>query len=120
MHQPSGWQFVAHCPAGGKVIGYVCGRRAVDEGEILKIAVAVTDRRQGLASSLLERALHYLAEEGVANCYLEMRASNTPANNFYAKYGFVEIAVREKYYSDPQEDAVIMVKKIKHGGEGNR
>jgi ribosomal-protein-alanine N-acetyltransferase len=39
---------------------------------------------------------------------LEVRVSNSTAQNLYHKYGFREAGVRRRYYSDNQEDALIM------------
>ena len=39
---------------------------------------------------------------------LEVRVSNTAAQNLYSKYGFTEISVRRGYYTDNREDALIM------------
>ena len=37
-----------------------------------------------------------------------MRVSNYNAQNLYRKYGFREAGLRHRYYSDNQEDALIM------------
>ena len=39
---------------------------------------------------------------------LEVRASNTVAQNLYRKYTFKEMGVRRSYYSDNGEDALVM------------
>jgi ribosomal-protein-alanine N-acetyltransferase len=39
---------------------------------------------------------------------LEVRVSNTIAQNLYRKYGFREAGIRKRYYSDNHEDALIM------------
>jgi len=39
---------------------------------------------------------------------LEVRVSNYSAQNLYRKYGFHEAGLRHRYYSDNQEDALIM------------
>ncbi len=39
---------------------------------------------------------------------LEVRVSNSTAQNLYRKYGFREAGQRHRYYSDNQEDALIM------------
>ena len=44
---------------------------------------------------------------------LEVRQSNIAAQGLYRKYGFEEIGVRKRYYSDNNEDAVIMTKNLK-------
>ena len=39
---------------------------------------------------------------------LEVRVSNTVAQNLYKKYTFKEMGVRRRYYSDDGEDALVM------------
>ena len=39
---------------------------------------------------------------------LEVRVTNYGAQNLYRKYGFREAGLRHRYYSDNQEDALIM------------
>ena len=39
---------------------------------------------------------------------LEVRVSNTGAQNLYKKLGFREAGIRPRYYTDNNEDAVIM------------
>ena len=40
--------------------------------------------------------------------FLEVRESNQVAINFYKKNKFKEISVRKNYYSEPNENAIIM------------
>ena len=39
---------------------------------------------------------------------LEVRASNDDAQALYEKYGFARVGLRKRYYTDNNEDAVIM------------
>jgi [ribosomal protein S18]-alanine N-acetyltransferase len=39
---------------------------------------------------------------------LEVRVSNTVAQNLYTKYGFTQVGLRRAYYTDNKEDAYIM------------
>jgi ribosomal-protein-alanine N-acetyltransferase len=39
---------------------------------------------------------------------LEVRVSNSIAQNLYTKYGFNKVGVRRGYYTDNKEDAFIM------------
>ena len=47
---------------------------------------------------------------GTVSATLEVRRSNTPARQLYAKAGFVEAGVRPNYYTQPVEDALVLVK----------
>ncbi len=110
--QIGGWQFVAEADASGLVCGFVCGRSCIGEAELLKIAVALEYRRQGIAAHLVAHTLRYLAEQGVRRCFLELRASNLPALALYERFGFHRVGLRKNYYASPLEDAILMEKTV--------
>jgi ribosomal-protein-alanine N-acetyltransferase len=76
-----------------------------DELHINTLAVHVTMRRQGIATGLLR---HILATTGAKRATLEVRRSNQAALELYARLGFTTTAVRSRYYSQPEEDALIL------------
>ena len=83
----------------------------VDEIQVMNIATHPTHRRRGLAQALL---IHLLREEReVASLTLEVRKSNEAAQSLYEKMGFRKVGARSKYYSDNQEDAVLMTLTLK-------
>ena len=92
----------------GVVAGFLIGRSAADEFEILNMAVSRPHRRQGIGSKLLESALEDSRKAGTARVYLEVRASNEPAIALYKRHGFTECGRRVRYYRDPVEDAVLL------------
>lgn len=92
----------------GRVTAYIVTRVSGDEAEILRIAVTPGARRLGYGSDLLALALEKLAEQGVRQVYLEVRSSNTPARSFYEAHRFQVAGKRTNYYSNPDEDALIL------------
>jgi ribosomal-protein-alanine N-acetyltransferase len=88
----------------GTVAGFLIGRTAADEFEILNMAVSQARLRSGIGSNLLQFALEFSRIAGSARAYLEVRASNTPAIALYAHHGFTECGRRAQYYRDPVED----------------
>ena len=56
-----------------------------------------------------ERLVQYAANLGAQYMTLEVRRSNTMAQNLYKSMGFVELAVRKRYYEDNGEDALLLV-----------
>jgi ribosomal-protein-alanine N-acetyltransferase len=62
----------------------------------------------GVGERLLIAAIELAmdAEQEVAT--LEVRASNDGAQRLYDKYGFARLGLRKRYYTDNNEDAVIM------------
>jgi len=96
-----------------KVIGYVGGWIVVNELHITNLAVVKTHRGRGIANKLLERLFETAIEGGCEIAYLEVRVSNTPAQNLYNKLGFEVAYTRKGYYTKPVEDAIVMVKRLK-------
>ncbi len=78
------------------------------EGHIVTIAVRHEHRRQGIGELLLVAILETALEAGQDGVTLEYRISNQEARALYEKYGFSQVGVRSRYYSDNQEDAVLM------------
>ena len=95
---------------GGKVVGYVIYSDVQGDAELLRIAVDKSYRRQGIASILMTNMLEELAESGAERVSLEVRAHNISAVALYKKYGFVDIFIRQNYYHDPEDDALIFQK----------
>jgi len=78
------------------------------EGHIVTIAVRQDCRRQGLGELLLTAGLEAALEAQQEHVTLEYRTSNQAARALYEKYGFNQVGVRARYYTDSQEDAVLM------------
>jgi len=94
---------------GNEIIGYICANSVIDEGHILNIAVHPDMRRKGIAAVLLEKVIDELRRKGCKSLYLEVRASNISAIQFYENYGFISAGLRKNYYTSPKEDAVVMM-----------
>lgn len=117
LHAQGGQSFGLwyHHPDGEKHLsGYICFRVFLDEMHILRIAVAPSWRRQGIASLVLERSLRIAAEKEAKTALLEVRQSNTGALSLYTNFGFSEIGRRKGYYpeSGDGEDALVLLKQI--------
>ncbi len=97
---------------GEQVVAYAFLRRVADELHLLKIAVTPARRGQGIATRLLRRCFAISAKQGATSVHLEVRSSNTPAIELYLKLGFEVIGRRPKYYTDTQEDALLMMKNL--------
>lgn len=93
---------------GETLVGFAGFHRVVDEAHVTNIAVDPGWRGQRLGDRLLCGMLLLAREHGATRATLEVRARNTVARNLYARYGFVEAAVRKNYYADTGEDAQIL------------
>ncbi|MEA5144943.1 MAG: GNAT family N-acetyltransferase, partial [Candidatus Limiplasma sp.] len=66
-------------------------------------------RGQGIGKQLMLALMQYAANLGADYLTLEVRRSNTVAQALYKKLGFMELAVRKRYYEDNGEDALLLV-----------
>jgi ribosomal-protein-alanine N-acetyltransferase len=95
---------------GGQAVAYLLARVIAPEGEIYRIATAPFARRRGIAYRLLDYAVKCEKGRGLECLFLEVRSRNIPARNLYRAYGFKEVGERKNYYSNPTDDAVIMLR----------
>lgn len=103
--------FLAAVNGQGEICGYLAGSLIPPEGEICTLAVSPELRRRGIGRALLAAFLEKGAELGCDRFFLEVRAGNIPAIALYKSCGFIEYGRRKRYYRDPTEDAVLMVKE---------
>lgn len=97
---------------GNNIIALLSGYFAEGEGDITSVAVDENFRRMGLAQKLIAEFIKNLPEN-TENIFLEVRENNTPAINLYKKCGFEKLSLRKNFYSNPTENAIVMVKNVK-------
>ncbi len=96
----------------GAVVAFAIASVIVPQAELETIAVAAEAQRQGIARLLLTRLFAALKTFSVTEVTLEVRASNRSALAFYRSSGFSQTGLRPLYYADPQEDALIMGRRL--------
>ena len=84
----------------------------IDQAHINNLAVRPELRGRGLGTQLLESILVEARHLGATSLTLEVRRSNTAAQRLYSKAGFFEHSVRKNYYTQPVEDAIVLLRKI--------
>lgn len=92
----------------GQVVGYAGIWIILDEGHITNVAVHPNLRGQGIGRALMAELIKRAALLGADKITLEVRKSNLIARSLYDSLGFVEKGLRKRYYSDNNEDALIM------------
>ena len=80
----------------------------LDEAHIIAIAVRRPYLRQGIGQGLLVSVIDMASKLHTRVVTLEVRHSNVAAQQLYEKFGFRVVGRRPRYYSDNQEDAVLM------------
>lgn len=104
------WPMVAEFEK--KVVGYSNIYIVAGEVQIGNFAVAPGFRGRGVAKRIMSEIFDKAAENNCHNIFLEVRESNTPAMELYKSYGFVSSGKRKDYYTNPRENAIIMVKEL--------
>lgn len=93
---------------GPLIVGY-CGLMVVEEdGHITTLSVDPAWHHRGIGTVLLLDQARAAPALGVRHLTLEVRASNTPAQVLYRRFGFAPVGVRPNYYEETGEDAIIM------------
>ncbi|MBQ0139307.1 MAG: ribosomal protein S18-alanine N-acetyltransferase [Kurthia sp.] len=92
----------------GNIIGF-CGMWVVlDDSQITNVAVLPAGRGQGIGESLMRESIKLAKSMDVTIMSLEVRVTNHVAQNLYRKLGFQDGGIRKGYYTDNQEDALVM------------
>ncbi len=94
----------------------------IDEAHVTNIAVLRAYRGRKWGERLLRELMKTASDLGMQRMTLEVRVSNEVAQNLYRKLGFKPAGLRKGYYSDNQEDALIMWAELPERGsaQGSR
>ncbi|WP_105242943.1 ribosomal protein S18-alanine N-acetyltransferase [Streptococcus suis] len=88
---------------GQELVGFLAVQTVLDEMEILQIVVKADFQRLGIASLLMAAVMDWDGD-----IFLEVRESNSAAQDLYTRQHFTKIGKRKDYYRNPVEDAVLM------------
>jgi [ribosomal protein S18]-alanine N-acetyltransferase len=94
-----------------QLVGYLVCSRYDTIWHLMNVAVDDRLRRQGIATTLLER-LFEMADRPSEQYTLEVRTSNEDAIRLYERFGFRTAGRRRAYYHDNREDALIMWRTV--------
>ena len=99
----------------GDARGFVMGRAVAGEAEVLTLAVAPEQRRQGVARALMQGFAAQAQTAGAETAFLEVAADNHTAIALYLSLGYAEAGRRKRYFETPQGthiDALVMTKPL--------
>ena len=94
------------------IIGYIGLWQTQDKVWITRIAVDPSHMRQGWGSCLLRQAQAQAENWGLKSIALEVRESNSRACAFYLSEGYEQVEILYDYYSLPQENARVFMKRL--------
>lgn len=106
IRNPSSHFFVARLD--GTVTGYGGFWLVLDEAHITSVTIGLDSRALGYGRALFEHLLDVARQAGARVATLEVRETNTPAQNLYTSMGFRQVGVRKGYYPKSGEDAIVM------------
>jgi ribosomal-protein-alanine N-acetyltransferase len=92
-------------------VGFGITLQAVDEVELLLLAILPEQRGRGFGRRLLDSLLSAAAARGAKRALLEVADRNIPAISAYTKVGFTTCGRRKQYYPGPT-DAVLFEKAL--------
>lgn len=90
------------------VVGYGGLMSSGLEAHITTIAVDPALHGRHIGMKLMLCLIEAAIERGGRTVSLEVRKTNTPAQNMYAQFGFQPVGVRRGYYVETGEDAIVM------------
>lgn len=93
---------------GGKVVTYGGIWVIFEDSHVTTIAVDPAHRGKRYGDVMLLKLIDEAIERGAAWMTLEVRESNVSAQQLYRKYGFTTVTTRKGYYSDNNENALVM------------
>ena len=96
----------------GRTAGYLLAYTAAGEAEIARIGVVKELQRQGVGRELIKTLETIGKQSGIKRILLDVRCKNKAARALYEREGFTEDGIRKSFYSNPEEDAVLMSKVV--------
>ena len=91
-----------------EIVGYGGMWAIMDEAHITTLGVSKACRGRKIGEQVLAALLEEAIRRQARRATLEVRESNTAAQNLYRKYGFQPAAIRRGYYTDNDENALVM------------
>lgn len=100
------------CDVEGEVAGYGGIWVVFEQAHITNIAIGREYRLKGLGQSLMLELEKVARQRKATHILLEVRPSNLAARTMYKNLGFEDMSVRKAYYSDNNEDAIVMTRYL--------
>lgn len=95
-----------------EVIGYCGTYRALDEAEIVNVAIKREYQNRGYGAEMVQALIDEEKKNGAVFFFLEVRESNLSAQCCYKKLGFKTIGIRKDFYESPKENALVMQMEV--------
>jgi [ribosomal protein S18]-alanine N-acetyltransferase len=90
------------------VVGYSGLMLSGEDAHVTTVAVDPAWHRRGIATRLMLHMARLATRRGARHLTLEVRVGNTAAQALYRRFGFHPAGIRKNYYSETNEDALVM------------
>jgi len=90
------------------ICGFAVASLVANEAELESVAVVASRRRHGVGRALCGAVVTWAMDAGATAVSLEVRAASTAAIGLYRWLGFERVGLRQAYYAEPTDDAVLM------------
>lgn len=116
VQDPNGVVIVARDELTKKIEGYIIAKQEIAEDadlqeviqwHIMHVVRRANTSKRGIANALFMKCLDILKPKK-QTIYLEVRESNTAAQELYKKFGFEEYESTPNFYSHPTETGIVM------------
>ena len=101
----------------GKILAYAAMWFVLDEAHVCNVAVHPDYRGRGFGKAIFGALVETAKKNSMSLMELEVRRSNTVAQNLYHSFGFIDVGYRKRYYEDNKEDALLMFKEFHYEEE---
>jgi ribosomal-protein-alanine N-acetyltransferase len=111
IEHPASASFIAQVREPNVMAGFVIGRIAADEAEVLSIGVAKEWQRRGVGRRMVEGLVRAARRAEVKRVFLEVASDNEAAGALYHSLGFIPAGGRKGYYQradGSKVDAIIL------------
>ena len=105
------------CEIDGRAVAYAGMMLVPGEGQVTNVAVHPDFRRRGMGRMLTEALCSEAKARALEQISLEVRESNASAISLYQSLGFYEAGRRRRFYCNPSEDALVMLRDVEEREE---
>lgn len=103
--------FCVLCLEDDVLCSYCTITTVLDEAQIINVATSDAYKRRGCARAVIERVISECNKKGITSISLEVRESNSGAIALYESLDFTIVGKRNNFYSNPRENALVMVRE---------
>ncbi|MGL9728760.1 ribosomal protein S18-alanine N-acetyltransferase [Enterococcus sp. DIV0756] len=112
IHSPIPHLYICMVTKQEEIAGFIGSRLIGNDTHITNIAVATAFQNRGIGRLLIDEVEKFAIMNDCETLSLEVRLSNTDAQRLYRRLGFSARNIRKNYYTENNEDALDMIKRL--------